>query len=113
MPRSNAEPTAEIIADAITGFIHAHDAYRKVVASAAPLERPVNIRTSTWHPWLTEGGRAGSSSYVGPMGRRHQQRSRAVAHGSEPFAILLSDDILNAASQHANGHHRVRPEAGQ
>ncbi|MFN8051043.1 MAG: hypothetical protein U0Q22_06385 [Acidimicrobiales bacterium] len=63
----DAESTAQIISMAVGGFVDTHDEYRKVVTSSSPLKRPVDIRTSTWRPWLTEGGRAGSSSYVGPI----------------------------------------------
>lgn len=57
----------ELASDAIAQFLNADDASRKQLKSTSAPPRPVEILRRSWDPWLRDGGRPGTTSYVGPL----------------------------------------------
>lgn len=57
----------ELASDAIAQFLNADAASRKQLRSTATPTRTVEVVRRSWEPWLRDGGRPGSTSYVGPL----------------------------------------------
>lgn len=52
-----------------------------VLVSSEPFDRPVDILLRSWEPWLRDGGRPGSASYVGPLEPSRVTAARAASRG--------------------------------
>ena len=74
-----------IDSDAIVQLVLDDDRRRRHLAAATALDQPVDLRLRSWEVWLRDGGRPGTSSYVGPL---------------EPCRVAGANTALRAAATH-------------
>lgn len=72
----------DLAADAIARLATDLDAPTlAMLLSTESFDRPVDILLRSWEPWLRDGGRPGSASYVGPLERSRVTAARAASRG--------------------------------
>ncbi len=106
--------SAQLIGDNITEYIDECAGHEQWLTGPDPLIRPVNVRTSTWRPWLQDGGSHRPKSYCRPGDERRHSVAVAVLDDLVPGANGRADariaraDLLEYSRRLDDGDALVR-----